>query len=145
MKISEGGLNLIKQFEGFSEKPYKDAVGLWTIGYGTLIDTPEEKALVSVTKEQATALIVHDLAPVEANLNKVLPKTITQNQYDALCSFCYNLGFTNFKTSTLLKKIIANPNDKSIPAEFLKWSRAGGRVLKGLIDRRAAEGKLYIS
>jgi lysozyme len=70
---------------------------------------------------------------------------ITQNQYDALVSFAYNVGLTNFKNSTLLKRINANPKDPDITNQFMKWIRAGGRVIRGLITRRRVEAQLYFS
>ena len=72
-------------------------------------------------------------------------KPITQNQFDALVSFTYNLGATNLSKSTLLKKVNKNPNDKSIASEFMKWNRAGGKVLNGLTKRRKDEAALYFS
>jgi lysozyme len=69
--------------------------------------------------------------------------SVNQNQYDALVSFVFNLGIGAFRKSTLLKKIQANPNDPAIRAEFMKWVNAGGKPLKGLITRRAAEADLY--
>jgi lysozyme len=68
---------------------------------------------------------------------------LTQSQFDALTSFCYNLGGGNLKSSTLLKKVNLNPNDPTIKAEFLKWNKAGGKVLAGLTRRREAEATLY--
>ena len=68
---------------------------------------------------------------------------INQNQFDALVSFAYNLGPANLKVSTLLKKINANPEDESIKLEFMKWVKAGGKTLKGLVRRREAEAQLY--
>jgi lysozyme len=69
--------------------------------------------------------------------------TINQNQFDALVDFAYNLGTGNLKSSTLLKKVNADPKDHKISEEFLKWNRAGGKVLKGLTARRVAEAELY--
>jgi lysozyme len=71
--------------------------------------------------------------------------TINQNQFDALVSFCYNVGPGNLKSSTLLKKVNANPNDPTIRTEFLKWNKGGGKVLAGLTRRRTAEANLYFS
>ena len=68
---------------------------------------------------------------------------INQNQFDALVSFAYNLGPANLKSSTLLKKVNANPEDETIAAEFMKWVKAGGKTLKGLVRRREAESQLY--
>jgi len=69
--------------------------------------------------------------------------TLTQNQFDALVSFCYNVGPVNLKNSTLIKKVNKNPNDPTIKDEFLKWVKANGKTLKGLVTRRTAEFELY--
>ena len=145
MITGKNGVLLIEQFEGFRAKMYKDAVGLPTIGFGTLIDTAEEKHLLTetITKEQAVELLRKELVMIEQKLKIIVTKPLTQNQYDALVSFAYNLGIYNLKSSTLLKKVNANPNDASIAKEFMKWTHAGGKVLKGLEIRRKAESDLY--
>jgi lysozyme len=145
MTTGKNGILLIEQFEGFRAKMYKDAVGLPTIGFGTLIDSEEEKHLLTatITKEQAEALLRKELVLIENKLKVMVTNPISQNQYDALVSFAYNLGVNNLKSSTLLKKVNANPADKTIAAEFMKWTHAGGKVLKGLEIRRKAEADLY--
>lgn len=147
MRTGTNGIELIKHFEGFRPKMYKDAVGLPTIGYGTLIDTAAEQWLktATITPAQAEELLRKDLVAIERNLNLMVPVGITQNQYDALASFAYNLGIGALKSSTLLKKVRANAKDPSIRAEFLKWVHAGGKVLAGLQRRRGAEADLYFS
>ena len=145
MITSNNGILLIEQLEGFRATMYKDAVGLPTIGYGTLIDSAEEQWLktATITKEQAEVLLRKELGPIERNLNIMVLGKINQNQYDALVSFCYNLGINSLKSSTLLKKLNVNPSDPSIRDEFMKWVHAGGQVLPGLQKRRAAEAELY--
>jgi lysozyme len=147
MITGKKGISLIEQFEGFKSKMYKDAVGLPTIGYGTLIDTHEEQWLKTaiITKEQAEVLLRRELGTIDRQLNIMLQKTVTQNQFDALVSFCYNLGTGSLRSSTLLKKANKNPNDASIAAEFNKWINAGGKPLEGLKRRRAAEAALYFT
>lgn len=147
MITGERGIKLIEQFEGFKAKKYKDAVGLPTIGYGTLIDSVDEKWLLTatITKDQAEVLLRKELGHIERNLGLMIKSKITQNQYDALVSFCYNLGVNSLKTSTLLKKVNLNPVDATIRAEFMKWTHAGGKVLKGLERRRSAEADLYFT
>lgn len=142
-----GGLDLIEDVEGFRPKMYKDAVGLPTIGYGTLIDTADEKYLLTatVTREQAEVLLRKDIAPMEGAINKMVTAPICQNQFDALLSFCYNLGVNSLRNSTLLKKLNKNPYDPSILWEFDKWVHAGGQKLPGLITRRKLESKLYFT
>lgn len=145
MNTGKNGILLIEQFEGFIPKMYKDAVGLSTIGFGTLIDTAEEKHLLTatITKEQAEELLRKELVMIENKLKIMVTSTINQNQYDALVSFAYNLGINNLKASTLLKKVNLNPADPTIRAEFNKWTHAGGKVLAGLVKRRQAEADLY--
>ncbi len=145
MTTSINGILLIEQFEGFKPKKYLDAVGLPTIGFGTLIDTLNEQYLLTmtITREQAEELLRNDLKPMERALGLMIKKPINQNQYDSLISFCYNLGINSLRISTLLKKININPNDPAIANEFLKWTHANGKVLPGLVARRNAESKIY--
>lgn len=148
MKISEEGLTLIKQFEGFRNHPYQDSVGVWTIGYGFTYypcggrvkkdDTP-------VTKKEANELLRQLIEPYEDAVNKNVTSEITQNQFDALVSFTYNLGEGNLKSSTLLKKVNNDPCDPTITDEFKKWKYAGGVELKGLKKRRNSEAYHYFS
>jgi lysozyme len=147
MTTGTKGIILIEEFEGFREKMYKDAVGLPTIGYGTLIDTAEEEYLKTaiITKTEARQLLQKELVHIEKKLAVLVLKPINQNQYDAIVSFCYNLGTQAFRNSTLLKKINIDPNDPTIRTEFLKWVRAGEKILEGLKRRRTAEADLYFS
>lgn len=145
-KTSNKGIELIKRYEGFVSKPYLDAVNVPTIGFGathygngvkvTMRDNP-------VSKERATELLIFMLKEYEDIVSRNVKVLLNQNQFDALVSFVYNLGGTNFAKSTLLKKINANPNDLSIKNEFLKWNKAGGKVLNGLTNRRKEEANLY--
>ena len=143
-KTGSKGIELIKSFEGFKGSPYKCPAGIPTIGYGatfypdgkkvTMTDTP-------ITEEKATELLSSMLISFEKYVDSYCIDTITQNQFDALVSFAYNLGPANLKSSTLLKKL--NPNDGTIRDEFMKWVKAGGKTLKGLVRRREAEANLY--
>ena len=98
-----------------------------------------------INEARAIELLAFSLSKFEQYVDSYCVDTITQNQFDALVSFCYNVGPANLKASTLLKKVNADPNDPSIRAEFLKWNKAGGRALKGLTRRREAEANLYFS
>lgn len=147
-KSSSKGIELIKSFEGFYAKPYLCPANVATIGYGTTVYPNGVKVKlsdVSITKETATSYLMDNLTTYEKSVDAFCRDDINQNQFDALVSFCYNLGATNLKSSTLLKKVNANPNDPEIKFEFLKWNRGGGRVLKGLTRRREAEVQLYFS
>lgn len=145
MTTSINGILLIEQFEGFKPKMYKDAVGLPTIGFGTLIDTESEKYLLTTTisRQKAEELLRNDLKPIERALGIMITKSINQNQYDSLVSFCYNLGINSLRTSTLLRKINIDPTDSSISQEFEKWTHGDGKILPGLSVRRRAESALY--
>jgi lysozyme len=145
-KTGTAGIELIKKFEGFMSKPYKCPAGIPTIGYGATFYPDGQKVTMSdkaITEAEGTALLASMLTKFEQYVDSYCIDTITQNQFDALVSFCYNLGPNNLKSSTLLKKVNANTNDETIRAEFMKWTKAGGRVLKGLVTRRTAEADLY--
>lgn len=140
----EKGIQLICQFEGLRLERYRDAVGLWTIGYGHLILKNELNKLLKVTTGEAKGLLRKDLKRTEQGVSKMLTYTATQNQYDALVSFAFNLGAGNLKKSTLLKKFNAG-DIQGAALEFKKWNKAGGKVLTGLTRRRDAEMKLFLS
>ena len=146
MKPSDNCYNLIKQFEGCRLKAYKDPIGIWTIGYGTIIypDGAKVKEGDSITSERADFLLRWQVLTKSGEVDKVA-KGVNQNQFDALVSFAYNVGSGALKKSTLLKKLLINPNDPTIEQEFLKWNKAGGKELNGLTKRRQAESDLYFS
>jgi lysozyme len=141
MKTSPKGIALIKEFEGLRLKAYKCPGGVWTIGYG---HTAGVKPGMVISEVQAEEYLKADLIAFERYLNG-LGLALNQNQFDALVSFIYNVGTGNFSSSTLLRKVRANPQDNSIMDEFLRWVYSKGRVLPGLQRRRLAEMKLYFS
>ena len=148
MKTGKTGLELIKKYEGFFAKPYLDPIGIPTIGYGATYYPSKVKVTMKdkpLTEKEASELLVQMLKVYENQVALLVTKPINQNQFDALVSFTYNLGATNFGKSTLLKKINVNPNDSTIRQEFEKWNRAGGKILNGLIKRRKDEAALYFS
>ena len=130
---------MIRQFEGLRLTAYKCPAGVCTIGYG---HTSGVVLGMVITKEQAEAFLRQDIAAVE-NVVKTECLNLRQCQFDALVSFVFNVGGGNFRRSTLLKKIKANPDDNSIMDEFLRWVYAKGVVLPGLQKRRLAEMRLY--
>ncbi len=144
--IGENGLALIKKWESLRLRAYKDSVGIPTIGYGTIrVDGVPVKMGDTCTVEQAEHwLLQHINDEVESCINRVVKVELNQNQFDALCSFIYNLGCSNFSKSTLLKNINAE-NFNVAYYEFQKWNRAGGKVLLGLTNRRQDEANLFIS
>lgn len=146
MKTSKKGIDLIKKYEGFESMPYLDAVGAPTIGFGATHYGNGVKVRMSdkpISEKEASELLTKMLTQYENSVKMLVQKPISQNQFDALVSFTYNLGGVNLSKSTLLKKLNLNPNDKSIFDEFLKWNKAGGKVLNGLTRRRKEEAELY--
>jgi lysozyme len=145
-KTGNAGIDMIKRFEGFRSAPYKCPAGVPTIGYGATFYPGGKRVTMAdkaITEAEATTLLLGMLSKFEQYVDSYCIDTVTQNQFDALVSFCYNLGPANLKASTLLKKVNANPNDETIRAEFMKWTKAGGKTLKGLVTRRTAEADLY--
>jgi lysozyme len=148
MHLSQNGLTLIKKFEGFRANPYLCSAGIPTIGYGSTYYENGVRVKLSdspISEEWAEELLKKNVVHYDLAVNSLTRDDITQNQYDALVSFAYNVGVTNFKNSTLLKRVNANPKDPNITNQFMKWIRAGGRVIKGLILRRREEAQLYFS
>ena len=147
-KTGTKGIELIKAFEGFRSKPYKCPAGIPTIGYGATFYPGGKKVTMAdapITEEQGTELLQSMLVNFEKYVDSYCRDDINQNQFDALVSFAYNLGPANLKSSTLLKKVNANPEDETIRAEFMKWVKAGGKTLQGLVKRRTAEANLYFT
>ena len=144
MKTSTGGLAIIKEFEGLRLTSYLCQAGIPTIGWGTTkIGGKPVKLGLTITQAQAEEYLKNDVFVFEAAVNILVKRPINQNQFDALVSFCYNLGYGALASSTLLKKVNANPNDISIRNEFQKWVYGGGKALPGLVRRRNAEADLY--
>ena len=144
MGISQKGLNLIKQFEGLRLTAYRCSAGVLTIGYGHTGN--DVTAGMTITQAQAEELLKNDVKKFEIGVSALTTNIpLTQNQYDALVSFAYNVGLGAFQNSTLLKKLRENPTDKAIAAEFAKWNKAGGAVVAGLTNRRAQESQLYFT
>ena len=145
-KASNNLIELIKKFEGFSKIPYLCPANVATIGYGStryangLKVTMKDKP---ISELQAIELLKDTLKQYELAVDSYCVDSLTQNQFDALVDFAYNCGNGNLKSSTLLKKVNANPNDLTIGLEFAKWNKGGGKILNGLVKRRAAESELY--
>lgn len=144
MTVSQKGLDLIKSFEGLRLNAYLDSVNVPTIGYGTTVYPNGKKVKIgdSCTSDQAEEYLQTDINRRAAAVGEI---GVNQNQFDAILSFCYNLGLGAWNKSTLRKKIIVNSNDPTIRDEFMRWNRAGGKVLEGLTKRRKAEADLYFS
>ncbi|WP_368537220.1 lysozyme [Enterobacter hormaechei] len=146
MQISEKGIGLIKQFEGCKLTAYQDTVGVWTIGYGWTqsVDSKPIRAGMTIKQETAERLLKTGLVSYESDVSRLVKVGMTQGQFDALVSFTYNLGTRSLSTSTLLRKL--NAGDYAGAAdEFLRWNKAGNKVLNGLTRRREAERALFLS
>lgn len=140
MKTSQIGIDLIKSFEGCVLKAYKCPAGVWTIGYGHTAGVKEGDI---ISKKQAEELLKQDLKQFETYVNNLVTVELNQYQFDALVSFCYNIGPGNLKSSTLLK--LLNKWDYEGAAEqFDRWVKAGDKKLAGLVRRRAAEKELFL-
>lgn len=147
MTTSSEMVSLIASFEGLRLKAYLCQAGVPTIGYGSTYLHGKKVTLgMTCTKEEALDQFTQDLAKFERDVTASLGMTrLTQQQFDAVVSFCYNCGTGAFRRSTLKRKIVANPsNFDGIKAEFAKWNKAGGVVSKGLSRRRATEAAWYI-
>lgn len=145
-QVNQDTINLLHTFEGLKLDAYLCPARVWTIGYGNTRyenGQPVKQGDV-VTRQRANELFTNilnrDFVPSVARLVKV---PLNDNQFGALVSFAYNIGTAALGRSTLLRLVNANPNDPNIRTEFLKWNRAGGRVLNGLTRRREAEANLY--
>lgn len=142
---SQAGIDLIMQHEGYRQKAYLCPAGYWTIGYGATFyqDGQRVKKGDAISDFQAQKLLEFHLRVFEKEVDNATRDDLSQHQFDALVSFCFNVGPTNFKNSTLLRKVNANPNDPAISSEFAKWTKGNGRTLPGLVKRRSDESKLY--
>lgn len=141
MKTSKNGLDLIKQFEGCRLKAYRCPAGVLTIGYGHTQGVYDGQI---ITNSQANDYLRSDIDKFEKSVNDLVKVNVTQNMFDALVSFTYNLGAGALKTSTLLKYLNCEEYEKA-SLEFAKWNKAGGKVLSGLVKRRSLEKKLFIA
>jgi len=150
MNTSTKGADLIKSFEGCKLKAYKDpgtVNGLpITIGWGSTMYQDGSKIKLGdvITQAKADELLKWEIEK-KANVLRALNMKLKQHQFDAVVSFCYNVGLGAFNTSTLRKKINLNPDDPTISCEFLRWINNNGKPMAGLKRRREAEIKLYFN
>lgn len=140
MRTSQKGIDLIKKFEGCRLEAYKCPAGIWTIGYG---HTKGVKDGQIITQEQAEEFLREDLRIFEQAVESCVKVPLSQNQFDALVSFCYNCGSGALKTSTLLR-LLNEGKYKDASEQFLRWNKAGGKVLAGLTRRREEERELFL-
>lgn len=158
MKVSDKLIEMIKHDEGVKTRPYQCPALLWTVGVGHVIDPNHAKVPFAqrknlpipegwdrtLTMDEVNAILKQDLARFESGVMRLCPKGKSQGQFDALVSFSFNVGLGNLQNSTLRMK--HNREDyEGAAEEFLKWNKAGGKVLKGLDKRRKGERALYLS
>ena len=141
--MTERCIELIKRFEGCRLQAYKCPAGVLTIGYG---HTGNVKQGQRITQADADRLLQEDAAKIESGVRAALGSVqLADCKIDALVSFAFNVGVGAFRTSTLARKVKANPDDASIRSEFLRWVFAGGNRLQGLVRRREEEAKMYFA
>jgi lysozyme len=148
MKMNRKGLELIKRYEGYSDKAYLCPANVWTIGYGStrLITGVAVKKGDRINLVDAEKLLLKETTEFSKGVTRLLNGAqLNENQFSALVSFAYNLGLGNLEKSTLLKIIKADPNSQLIQAQFLRWNKANGKVLNGLTNRRKDEANLYFT
>ena len=153
MKISDKGLKLIQEFESFEAKPYLDSARVWTIGYGSTYYpngkkvTGKDKPINRLYAETIQKNVIeNDFEPVINELlkNEIEKGFINQNMFDAILSLTYNIGVNGFKRSSVLKWLKQGDKENASNA-FLLWNKSGGKVLKGLVNRRKKERELFLS
>ena len=143
--INEAGLGIIKSFEGWSSSPYKCPADRWTIGWGSTWDmdgNPVTADHSDIDGAEGTGLLKRELRHVEAAIGRLIKVPLTEGQFSSLCSFAFNVGTGNLQNSTLRARLNRGEYEGA-SAELPKWRRAGGRILKGLVRRRAAERALF--
>jgi lysozyme len=148
MKIGDAGIGVIKEFEGFKKAPYLCSAGVPTIGFGSTMyaDGRKVKLCDAPISEAAALDLFHTtLNKYEQTVNKAVTVPLTQNQFDACVSLCYNIGQGNFASSTLVKELNSGVPIEKTSEQFLRWNKAMGKVSAGLSRRRKAEQELFLS
>ena len=139
---TQEGIDLIKNFEGFRPTLYTCPGGKPTIGYGHVVKKHE--GFTKISKDEAENLLRRDVEAAEHAVTRLVDVPLTDGQYSALVSFVFNLGSGAFQASTLRRKINCRLHSEA-PKQLKRWVWAGGKKLRGLERRRAAESKLYES
>jgi lysozyme len=151
MNISQAGIDLLKSLEGFRDKPYNDSAGFSTVGYGTLLhrgpvskdNLLDKQYAGGISVDEAERLLrCHLRVEVEPVISRSIKVSLTQNQYDSLCCFAYNVGSSAFEKSTLAK-LLNLGSYAAVPEQMMKWIMAGGHVSEGLKNRREQEIALW--
>ena len=145
--INERGIEMVKSFEGISFKPYLCPANVWTVGYGATVSRtggPIDLDMEPISETEAEALLIRDLESSEGWVRRLIKTALTENQYSALTSFTFNVGAGALQRSTLRMKLNRSEYQGAAD-EFPKWRIAGGRILAGLVRRRAAEQALFLA
>ena len=147
MKLSDNGFRLLGELEGIVLRPYKDSVGIPTIGIGSTYYEDGTKVKMTdkaITKERAIQLAKNAVKSFEEQVNKSILLPMTQNQFDAMVLLCYNIGKSGFARSSVVRNFNLG-NIQRAADSFLLWNKAGGRVVQGLVNRRNKERSLFLS
>lgn len=140
-------LDTIQQFEGLKLKAYKDSVGIWTIGFGNIFNLDTGKPIKEgdeITQETADRWLKIEVDNLQDKMRKIITVPLNNNQWTALTSLAYNIGFGAFKRSTLLRLLNAGASKEDVAKQILRWNKAGGKEIKGLTNRRQAEYNLFL-
>ena len=147
MQLSTNGFNLLAELEGVVLNPYKDSVGIPTIGIGSTYYEDGTKVTMkdkAITKERAIQLAKNVVKSFEEQVNKSILLPMTQNQFDAMVLLCYNIGKSGFARSSVVRNFNLG-NIQRAADSFLLWNKAGGRVVQGLTNRRKKERELFLT
>ena len=158
MKVSDKAIQMIKHHEGVRQKPYRCPAKLWTVGVGHVLyprqgalkmeerdSVPlEERDNRTFSMEEVDGILRDDLNRFERGVERYCPVKLTQGQFDALVSFSFNVGLGTLQRSTLRQKILRGDMEGAAE-EFLKYTIGGGKVLKGLVNRRTDERAMFLS
>lgn len=146
MKINRAGIELLKRWEGCRLTSYQDSVGVWTVGYGltTAAGIIKVGPGLTITQQEADDYLVRALVKYESAVTKALTRAPNENQFSAMVSLCYNIGPGAFAGSSIVRHF-NDGNAQAAADAFLKWNKAGGKVLKGLVNRREDERKLFLT
>jgi GH24 family phage-related lysozyme (muramidase) len=147
VSVNQATIDLIKRFEGCKLVAYQDIVGIWTIGYGTTAgaDVGVKPAYgMTITQERAEDLLRQGVEKFAATVDALITVNVNANEFGACVSLAYNIGPNAFAKSTVLRELNAGNKDKA-SAAFRMWNQAGGEVIKGLVNRREAEIKLFLT
>jgi lysozyme len=158
MNISDKAIEMIKHHEGVRQKPYRCPAKLWTVGVGHVLYPEQGKMKIeerdgfalknadsrTFSMEEVNAILKSDLARFERGVVQFCPVPLTQGQYDALISFSFNVGLGTLQRSTLRQKVLRGDMEGASD-ELLKYCKAGGKILKGLENRRKDERALFLS